>query len=264
MLLSCEITAGIRMNSLALKQTRIFSPAIFTVFLLIVAAAVLAGSISTGAELTLKSHDKQILTEVERYKTAFKRFEVAYQAVPGDMMNASNYWNNCRYLFADCNGNGDSIIADTPEADITPEAALAWQHLALAGLIEKAYSGDLIGDYYVPGENMPAGSYPDSGYLLSSSIAYSRAEWKNQHFIVLGGLSDWRFNRAIANADDIKNLDIKSDDGIASSGKIMAYSQAADGCLQDVNRAMLVGKQAAHYAQSPHTDAKCQAYFSLN
>lgn len=252
------------MNSLAIPAPSVIRRLpLLHIALLLVAAAFLAGSMVTGSEILHKSHLRELASDAAHYQSLFKRFEVTYQALPGDMNNASSYWKGCRYDVADCNGNGDGVIT-TIGSDRTTEAALAWQHLSLANLLPKQYSGNLISGYYVPGENIPAAPYANAGYLISNNIAYHHASWGNAHYLKVGKMSEWQFEEPAVSLPDAMSLDHKMDDGIASHGDIMAHSNAAEGCLESYEREILVDKRVAHYATNLSPEALCNVYFRLN
>lgn len=234
------------------------------VLLLLVATAMLAGTVSTGAELKYKSNLHSITADLERYQAATQQFQTAYNALPGDIINASHYWDECRHNIAECNGDGNGII-NADIADNTPETVLAWNHLALAGLLDITYSGDLIGGYYVPGTNIPAAAYTESGYVLTHDIAYHLPQNADTHYLTLGGLSDLQFEKPVVPVADALALDEKLDDGIASTGKILAYGEANTHCLQDVSHEVLVGRGTAYYStEDSAADGHCMVYSQVN
>jgi len=251
------------MTSLALKLANPFKFSLLHILLLVVAAAFLAGSIHLSGELSQGSARKALAADAAYYKSALNHFQTTYQALPGDMKNASSYWQDCRYDIADCNGNGDGLIT-SGASDATTEAALAWQHLSLSGFINETYSGNLISGYYIPEQNMPTAPYEDTGYLIQNSVPYSHASWEQSHFLTVGAISDWRFNNPAVSLSDAMALDEKLDDGIASTGDIFAYSTEKDHCLEDYNRQILVGKQLGHYAKEADAQARCNLYVRLN
>ncbi len=251
------------MTEHALKLVNPLKYPLIHILLLLVASAFLAGSITVGSEFTQSTARKTLASDAQRYKALVSQFKTNYQALPGDINNASTYWQDCRFESADCNGNGDGKITSSAN-DTTTEAALAWQHLSISGYIPKAYSGDLIGGYYVPNQNIPAAPYKDSGYLVTNAIPYTHASWGGSHFLNVGSMSNWRFDTPAASLSDAMAIDHKLDDGIASTGDIFAYSNEKHGCLDNYERQILVGKKVANYATHLDKGARCNVYFRLN
>ncbi len=251
------------MTALVLNSLQITRFPLIYIFMLLIGAAFLAGSVTISMDLTHKSHVKTLASDAAHYESLFNQFKNTYNALPGDIGNASSYWNNCRHDIADCNGNGDGVISHSIN-DTTPETAQAWQHMSLAGILTPQYSGDLISGYYIPGENIPTGPYKDSGYVISNNIAYHHASWNNRHHLKVGGTSDWRFETAAVTLADAMGIDHKMDDGIASSGAILSHSTPEEGCLENYHRETLVGKQTAHYATNLSSKSKCGVYFRID
>ena len=74
---------------------------------------------------------RAISTEANRYVTAITAFHDKYDALPGDMENATELFGK-----GAANGNGDDMIDAS-----TPETFQFWRQLALAKLIEGNYTG---------------------------------------------------------------------------------------------------------------------------
>ncbi len=231
-------------------------------FLILVGAAFLAGSISIGGDLMRTSYIKEVASDAERYESLYKQFQLSYQALPGDMENASTFWPNCRNDLAECNGNGDGNIT-SPMGDKTPEAALVWKHFSVSGMVTEQFSGDLISGYYVPGATIPQAPYVDSGYLITQRVSYYLPQHQGAHYLKVGKLANWKFEEPTVTLADAAALDSKFDDGIANSGKILSHSSSAEGCLSNYNREVLIGKQIAHYALNLEQEAFCSVYFKL-
>ena len=96
-----------------------------------------------------------LVSDLQKYKTAFEAFYLEYNAFPGDMRNAQSYWPSAQ------NGNGDKYINwrdNTTGA--TSEVAMANYHLSQAGLISGEFdisqSNTTLGNIAIPsnlGEN---------------------------------------------------------------------------------------------------------------
>ncbi len=101
---------------------------------LVVIALVTAG-IMGGKYLIRSAEVNGMVAEVHYYKSAINTFEYNYNALPGDMRNAYEFWGaECDASVSACNGNGDGKIA------YGNEDGMAWQHLQLAGYLGAKYT----------------------------------------------------------------------------------------------------------------------------
>ena len=116
--------------------------------MVLVIIGLLAAGILAGKDLIRAAELRSIISEADAYKTAVNTFRLKYNCIPGDCLNATDFFGqkaDCsdRTVFNQtCNGNGNGQIDSIVSApSIGNETFLFWQHLALAGLI----SGNLNG-----------------------------------------------------------------------------------------------------------------------
>ncbi len=115
-----------------------------------------------GAQLTT------VMQEARYYIDGFNRFESTYAAVPGDMAAASGQWASA----GDGDGNG-FIRAVTTN---TNEYFYAFEHLALAKLIQGSYTGATGSGgaaQAVLGSNIPRAAMDGVGYFFDHPDAAS-------------------------------------------------------------------------------------------
>ncbi len=219
--------------------------------IVLVVLGLLVGSVLAGQSLIRSAELRSIIKEKETFTLALHTFNEKYDALPGDMTNATEFWGaedadaaTCRNTFSDgvetCNGNGDNFIgypifqwgiAGTTEYG---EMFRAWQHLANAELI--AGKGTFSGraDYYVadchggvPHKNCP-NSRVDRG-LWSLMYVGMPAGWAglyvqpygNALFLGRDAYSDMAL-LPILTPMDLYYVDQKADDGRPGGGKILA------------------------------------------
>lgn len=125
--------------------------------IVLVIIGLLAGGVLVGQELVRAAEINKILVDINKLKIALNSFKSRYNALPGDMNNATQYWGiangtlgndaTCRAAsstgITTCNGNGNGIVGGqvvTGHADDN-ELFRAFQHLSNAGLIEGSYTG---------------------------------------------------------------------------------------------------------------------------
>lgn len=215
------------------RTNRGFSLVELSVVLIII--SLLVGAIIAGTTLIRVSRVKSVTSDKEAYQNAMLAFRDKYNALPGDLSNATDIWgyatgasapitpakdDACAKLLtysttkATCNGNGNDIIYDrTGTGYYGHEMYRAWQHLSNAGMIEGSYSGviDCASSTAVcdtPGINSPLSSFPDATW----HIAFPGGEppgsfwfdllWTNRidkHILYFGGTIVANYKTAASN-----------------------------------------------------------------
>ena len=144
--------------------------------IVLVIIGLLIGGIFVGQSLIHTAQLNAVVSEFNRYQTAVQNFKQQYQALPGDMNNATSFWGiaggstgndtTCMWTTsttpATCNGNNDGVIDTAISGDNYDESLRFWQHLANAKMIEgfTSYSGPTANA--VIGTNLPASKYGNS------------------------------------------------------------------------------------------------------
>ena len=208
--------------------------------IVLVIVALLIAGLLIGREMENAWCIRKVGADFEAYKAAFVTFKDRYNALPGDMPNASalNLGNN---------GNGDGYIGYW-----SSEPPQVWKHLERAGIIKgNSYTGTntFLGGTYTLGVNMPQSPFNTGGYLITYDIAGVAATPAgtstgqnnvNMHYFKLVGINP---NGAgvsdnipaqnggtekVMTALQAKQIDWKFDDGLPVSGKIIAVPTWAD------------------------------------
>ncbi len=216
------------------------------VSIVLVIIGLVIGSVLAGKHLVRQSELQSVMTDVNAYTTAVNTFRVKYDAFPGDMPNATDYWgtdSNCPATTANaipkqatCNGDGTFAV------DTNYELFRVWQHLANAKLIPGQYTGTVgvngVGstNFHVPGVNCPATRLSGGGfafwYLGSMS---GNANWFDvsfAHMFRVGRLDSPTYN-GIINLPlftplEALGIDVKMDDGLPASGRVVTYRLSAN------------------------------------
>lgn len=157
--------------------------------IVLVILGLLTGGILAGQSLIHAAKLRKIGVDVTSYITATQSFRDRYQALPGDMRNATLFWGvagadpaKCTNILTDtgpatatCNGDGNGrIVGKTygvPNAGTGGESYRYWQHLQNAGLL----AGNLTGTagptgnvlHIVPGTNVPAAGISQAGWYIT-------------------------------------------------------------------------------------------------
>ena len=110
--------------------------------IVLVIIGLLIGGILVGQALIKSAELNRVVSEFQQYKIAIHNFENKLKCLPGDCAKATDYFNTT-------SGNGDG------EVDYAGEHIRVWQHLNLAGEIQKSYTGVWTGNGSEAGVNMP-------------------------------------------------------------------------------------------------------------
>lgn len=230
----------------------------------LVIIGLIVGGVLAGRSLLHSSQLQSIITDEERYVTAVRTFQSKYNALPGDMTNATSYWGSrtggCDNAgpFPEtpqtltCNGNGNGFIeneysVNSPALN-TPmsEGFYAWQQLADAGLVTGAFSGVAADDSWTgakPGVNLPETrlgggfqwvTFTAANAASAGSGAFMAPIQADTQYLLIGGkVPFYSAYGPLFYPTDAYNIDKKVDDGIASSGNIFGSNGwDADGsCL---------------------------------
>ena len=97
--------------------------------IVIVIIGLIVAGVTAGQSLVRQAMIRSIVTDIDKYKVAITTFKLEYNALPGDISNASDYGIGS-------DGNDNRIIS----RDIT-ESLYAWEHLVNAKLITGSYTG---------------------------------------------------------------------------------------------------------------------------
>lgn len=220
--------------------------------IVLVILGLLTGGILSGQALIRASELRSVSTDIGRYTTSINTFRDKYFALPGDMRNATKFWQaantagtggECADANANtgtgtqtCNGNGNGMIDDyTLVTTKFSEMWRIWQHLANAGLIEGTYTGvtgpDGLFDGVI-GVNSPASKISRAGFSARyfSDVAADGGTGNNYYAGSYGNLlifgtdsgSSYTYLAAIK-PEEAWNIDTKMDDGKPAKGRIITF-----------------------------------------
>lgn len=208
----------------------------------------LIGGILAGESLIQASRLRKVATQIDQIRTAASSFGDMYNAVPGDMPNATNYWpqaSDCwagQTTNATCNGDGSGYLNYVaPASGYGYESWHFWKHLANAGLVAGNYTGAsdatacAATNYcLVGGKNGMQGPLPGSAWMAVSAATagygwQGRATNRARNFMALSvpvNDNGYWYANAIG-ASDLWNIDKKIDDGMPYTGTLVDMSGTA-------------------------------------
>lgn len=222
----------------------------------LVIIGLIIGGILVGRDMIVTAQLRGVITQIERYKTAAMAFKAKYNALPGDMINATDFWpmdgtcgtNNRSRVSTTCNGDGNGRIgyfsSGTWDTNFS-ETTGFWNQLALAQLIAGGYvmgEGGASAGYGNPvpgasiyGVSIP-GSYNSSGIEIMGlaggglgAIAGLTND-KNIFVIAIANSTGWPSWQPIGASGNTRSraftsaeayyIDSKMDDGLPYSGTV--------------------------------------------
>lgn len=198
--------------------------------IVLVIIGLITGGILTGQDLIRASELNSIYSDVNKYKVAYNTFRLKYNAIPGDMNNATAYWGaeTCPGAVGagatgTCNGNNNGSIEftdwTTPSAN---EYFRAWEHLALAGLIPGSFGGlpataTIATAVTINSNNAP--THRMNGFFVMYSIG---ASWNYSYSISGTAIQAYGGTPYLASMTPVEanSIDTKYDDGKPGTGAI--------------------------------------------
>ena len=197
--------------------------------IVLVIIGLILGGVVGGKVLIDQAELRRVQNNISQYQAATRVFKQKYAAMPGDMANATSYWPT-----AAGNGNGNNHFE---AADANAERYLAWQEMALAGIIPGKFSGSSDGaGTTVPGVNVPMGNRNEVYFFHMVALAHCAQYTSNVDCSILSDVM--RVASKVTNAyphpDDpafspgeAYSIDLKMDDGLPGRGKLTGYNPFA-------------------------------------
>jgi len=240
--------------------------------IVLIVIGLIIGGIVVGRHMIRQSQVMSMMVDVQSYTSAVSNFQKKYNALPGDMVNATSFWgsvttptngNTCYQAVGTgtqtCDGNGNGQIDWC-----SYESGRAWQHLANAGMIQGAYPQSGAGTCWTwsPGVDVPTpkigGAYFMMGYkgtVVYSGVGPLPADFPAvyNHVILLTGSTT---GTGALSSSEAQGFDTKYDDGSPSSGNVLtpASTGYSYGCTTNVSYLL------AQYVTNA-TSNVCQLYF---
>ena len=221
--------------------------------IVLVIIGLIIGGITVGADMIRSAELSSVVSEVNKFSTSVNTFKLKYNALPGDMKNATLYWGkdntNCSAHTGavatpgTCNGDADGKI-DRTNSDLG-ESLRFWQHLALSEIISGNYSGLLSSTRLETDTNVPGSAInSDAGYVYyDRGVVSAHVYGKAGNVLELGGCSPQTASEKfcygpVSIAAEAQAIDQKMDDGSADSGRVRGtngYTPQVLGCAANWN-----------------------------
>lgn len=204
----------------------------------LVIIGLLLGAVVGGQAMIRSAELQSIVSDYTRYKDAVVTFEKQYKSIPGDMIDAEDFWGRdalCGGVSTTgtCNGDDNGILTIDANSDGGIEDYQFWRQLALAGRIIGTYSGASgAGSEHssVPGTNVPQGRITGSGWdaggeYIASGTVYTPTPGTfdpGNHFIIGREVAGEQARGPLLTPEEAWQLDTKLDDGRPGQGTIIS------------------------------------------
>ena len=205
--------------------------------IVLVIIGLIIGGIVLGQELIYQSQIRKMISDIQRYQTAFNTFKGKYGFYPGDLPNANQWFNTSGWASAYINGGAGGSSADVRGdglVDYRSESPIAFPQLNLSGL-DSAEGAAMItpsayptSSYATCGVNMPKGAIGKGCWQIVSSLhdisGSSVYNWLTYGTERTDGSWLYYAENSVLNPMDIYAIDIKIDDGLPGSGRVVSYN----------------------------------------
>jgi prepilin-type N-terminal cleavage/methylation domain-containing protein len=207
----------------------------------LVIIGLLVGGVLAGKNLIEAAKLSSIVSDVDRFKKAQEMFAEQYGGFAGDLSTATQIWgaadggdglgSDCTSIASQnkttCNGDGNGRI------DLPPEKLRQWQHLANAGYLQGSYTGAYNADGTLEADvNSPKSQF--TGGVYEMHFQPGPVFGRSGHYIKIAAVDTGGVgaNFALLSATQAHSLDLKTDDGLADTGNVIALdSFNVSGCV---------------------------------
>jgi prepilin-type N-terminal cleavage/methylation domain-containing protein len=196
--------------------------------IVLVIIGLLAGGILTGRELMRAAEYRAIIKTMDSYKLAIGAFKLKYNALPGDMADATQLWGQkpgalCNNWAASpdqrtCDGDGNEKIIFGPMG-VNSEGWCLWQHLSNAQMIPGSYSCSQLSSPIIR-KGASTDPYLGRYFIFYNQLLSGLPNSFNitGHIIRISGQGPG-INYPALRPEEAYALDAKTDDGMPFTGK---------------------------------------------
>jgi prepilin-type N-terminal cleavage/methylation domain-containing protein len=232
--------------------------------IVLVIIGLIVGGVVGGQSLIASARIGAQVQQLTKFETAYNAFKLQYDAVPGDMYNASDYWPGAT------NGDGNNRLTNTglDAYLIAREGVKFFEHLSHAKLTSETYT-----NIWALGEGYPKLAIDDSKGMIAAGqiragtnhdpMQLSEVAMNKLHIaaLLLNAArpslgSGFNLLEGTLSPAQAKTIDVKIDDGVARKGRFQTHKAYADpdgGCLDGIDGEYLLSE----------TDTVCMGAYIL-
>lgn len=189
----------------------------------IMVIALLAAAVMAGKSLVKGFRIRSLISQLHEVETATRTFKDRYNAIPGDFADAQTVWGSiaCPSSSPTCPGNGNGLVSAFAGNNQGREVYVFFMHLSLAGLTNVKYNG-----YSLPNTSFKDVYMSPFTVTLYPSLPYYRSGSAMAFGMLDPTLKVSRINAFTS--QDVYAVDVKIDDGVAYTGKVLGSYSAGD------------------------------------
>lgn len=199
--------------------------------IVIVVIGLIVAGISAGQSLVAQAQLKQVSSFTSNVTAAVNSFKLQYDALPGDIPNAHDYWVASMGCSDDdtsnntgCNGDGDRLIELTASLQ---EGYRAWEQLSDLGLVDGTFSGN-----YTTSLACTRGTIVPEIYDIGGADITNDG---TNNLISLGSNGTTSCSDALFTTAEAQSIDNKNDDGAPNTGNVRGANGDGDTCLDPLD-----------------------------
>lgn len=197
--------------------------------IVLVIIGLIIGGILVGQELIHGAQVRASIAQIYKYNSAVTTFQMKYNALPGDFSAASTYLPS---VGSTSNGDGNGLIGSvagsapgggSSAAAITGsgEYSQFWSQLSSLSLVDGSYTGVAGGTAMALASNFPVTKASASAGVF----VFGNANDNNNYYALGVSAYDGTTNATVnkfLSPEDARNIDAKMDDGVPSTGLVVA------------------------------------------
>lgn len=186
--------------------------------IVLVIIGLIIGGVLVGQNMIRAAEIRATISQIEKYNSAVNTFRGKYGGIPGDFSQAVRF--GIGTTDGDGNGQIDSATAGVPSTSIILEKTEFWNQLSNSNMIQDTIT------LYTTGAVTMGTHFPASQHGIGGIVAYTDGQFNHFHIGISNGtgapavLTDIDANTLLP--ADAYTMDLKVDDGVASSGTVVA------------------------------------------
>lgn len=213
--------------------------------IVLVIIGLLVGGVLLGKDLIHAAELRKTGSYLQQFQTTIQAFKLKYQCLPGDCLNATDYFSGTS------NGDGNGVYNPW-----TSESALARAHLSASELLKPVVHPVHTNAMYMP-------TLPDIvfGYVYTDGLYSWASPEPRGNTLEIGSRNGNCLNGIAMPATDAADIDTKMDDGRPGTGRLVGKDGAVTNSTGGGCFGAVVTCRTSSAYDLTGTDAGCRLIF---